>query len=105
MLLQTLGANAEFVRRISVTSNIKRIASPNLKRQSGLILNRSNADFLIEFASYPHKLLNYPTFAIRVPAKGGNLDIPTNYTGAIWVKWVNQNAQGSLKIHHYYFRK
>lgn len=105
MLLQSLGSNAEFVRRIAVTKNIKRIAAPNLKRQSGLIINRSDADLLIEFATYPTKLIYFPTFAIKVPAKGGNIDIPYNYTGAVWVKWLNSNAQGSIKIHHYYFRK
>lgn len=105
MLLQSLGSNAEFVKKFGVTDRIKRIAIPNLRRQSGLIVNRSNSDCLIEFGDYPTRLLNHPALTLKLPALGGNLDIPPLYVGAIWVKWVKPTATGYLTIHHYYYQK
>jgi hypothetical protein len=105
MLLQTLGANAEFVRRIGVSRNIKRIALPNLKRQSGLIVNHSSSDCYLDFAIFPHKLISFPTFCLLLPKSGGNIDIPAFYTGTIWAKWVIPTAIGSLQVHHYFYRK
>jgi hypothetical protein len=105
MLLQSLGSNAEFVKKISITNRIKRIAIPNLRRQSGLIVNHSGSDCLIEFGNYPTRLMTNPALTLKVPANGGNLDIPPGYTGAIWVRWVRPTSLGYLTIHHYYFRK
>jgi hypothetical protein len=105
MLLQTLGSNAEFVRKFGVSRNIKRIATANLKRQSGLIINRSTADVWVEFNLSPNGLIRAPLTRISVPARGGNLDIPANYTGAIWVRWLNPQAIGSLTIYQYYFQR
>jgi hypothetical protein len=105
MLLQALGSNAEFVRVIGVTRKIKRIAKPNLKRQSGLIVNQSDAACFVEFGIYPDKLISHPHLAIKVLPRGGNLDIPANYTGAIWVRWLVAKPHGCIRIHHYYYQK
>jgi hypothetical protein len=105
MLLQSIGSNAEFVKKFGVTDRIKRIAIPNPNRQSGLIVNHSESDCLIEFGNYPTRLLTNPLLTLKVPARGGNLDIPPNYTGAIWVRWIRPSTLGYLTIHHYYFRK
>jgi hypothetical protein len=104
MLLYSIGSNAEFVSRFGVTNKIKRIAKPNPHRQSGLIVNRSTSDCLVELGGYPHRLIHRPLRSIRIPAHGGNFDIPLNYTGAIWVKWIDPMAKGTLKVHHYYSR-
>lgn len=102
MFLESLGSNAEFVGQFSVNGKIKRIAIPNKLRDSGLIVNRSNSDLAVEFGDFPYRLIQHPSKAIVVPKNGGNLDIPRNYVGAIWIRWRNPAATGFVNIHHYY---
>jgi hypothetical protein len=105
MLLKSIGSNAEFVRRIEVTRNIIRIAIPNHRRNSGLILNYSSGNCFIEFGDYPHRLISDPTYALKLPKLGGNMDIQSDYVGAIWARWADPHALGYLHIHHYYNSK
>jgi hypothetical protein len=105
MLLKSIGSDAEFVRRIEVTGNIIRIAIPNHRRNSGLILNHSTGNCFIEFGDYPYRLIADPTLALNLPKLGGNMDIQPNYIGAIWARWANPHALGYLNIHHYYCSK
>jgi hypothetical protein len=105
MLLESIGSNAEFVGQFSVTDKIKRIAIPNKLRDSGLIINKSTSEIAIEFSDFPYRLIQHPSKALIVPANGGNLDIPRNYVGAIWVRWRKPTARGYLNIHHYYHTK
>lgn len=102
MLLKTLGANAQFARQFQASDKITRIANPNSARLSGLILNKSSSIVLIELGDYPDALISQSLVAIELPMSGGNMDIPANYVGAIWAKWVTPSAAGFLNIYHYY---
>lgn len=101
MLLRSLGPNAEYVGRLLVNPAIVQIGPSDSRRVSGLIVNYSSGNIFIEFGDYPHRLINDPTFTLKIPANGGNMDIPTNYTGSIWCRWANVHALGYLNIHHY----
>jgi hypothetical protein len=102
MRIQNIGSDAEFVRSFSVDNLITRIGLPNSRRQAGLIVNYAMSDVWIEFNSYPSRLISNPRMALLVPKRGGNLDIPADYVGAIWARWKTPSVQGNLNIHHYY---
>ena len=95
--------NAEYIWRVPSTDRVVRLGIRNDLRLSGLIRNLASSILYIRFGDRGDLIAAPPYIAI--PPRGGNADIPANFTGEIWGIWDRVDPDGSAILHHYYYKK
>jgi hypothetical protein len=101
--ISTPSPNAEYIWRAPASDRVVRLAVNNSQRLSGVIRNLASSNLYIRFGD-ANGLIAAPPY-ISIPPRGGNSDIPANFTGEIWGIWEQLDPIGSAVLHHYYYKK